>query len=246
MEDGTGCDLHVNVISEAIKTKVAEAVNAVEEAIGQVNPLKTLAVFKLFFIIFGGLMFAETAHSHRGGLNAEGCHNNRQTGDYHCHRGNTKPKSSSKISRKPETLNGRNSSGPIILYDRELYGYDSYPTHSSTGFYTGQTCDTNIDHVVSLKDAHQSGAGRWTITERISFSNDRLNHVPSCSRVNSSKGSSTPSDFFRKSSDGRGLDYEITAKCSYLGIYYQVKRKYRLSFKNNDPQIFSDCGFVID
>ena len=24
--------------------------------------------------------------AHSGGLNAEGCHNNRKTGDYHCHR----------------------------------------------------------------------------------------------------------------------------------------------------------------
>lgn len=24
--------------------------------------------------------------AHPGGLNAEGCHNNRKTGDYHCHR----------------------------------------------------------------------------------------------------------------------------------------------------------------
>jgi len=27
------------------------------------------------------------APAHPGGLNAEGCHNNRKTGDYHCHRG---------------------------------------------------------------------------------------------------------------------------------------------------------------
>ena len=26
--------------------------------------------------------------AHPGGLNGEGCHNNRKTGDYHCHRGN--------------------------------------------------------------------------------------------------------------------------------------------------------------
>lgn len=26
------------------------------------------------------------ADAHGGGLNAEGCHNNRKTGDYHCHR----------------------------------------------------------------------------------------------------------------------------------------------------------------
>ena len=28
-----------------------------------------------------------TAFSHSGGLNKSGCHNNRTTGDYHCHRG---------------------------------------------------------------------------------------------------------------------------------------------------------------
>ena len=27
------------------------------------------------------------AGGHPGGLNAQGCHNNRKTGDYHCHRG---------------------------------------------------------------------------------------------------------------------------------------------------------------
>lgn len=27
------------------------------------------------------------AFAHGGGLNAEGCHNNRKTGDYHCHGG---------------------------------------------------------------------------------------------------------------------------------------------------------------
>ncbi len=27
------------------------------------------------------------ATAHPGGLNAEGCHNNRKTGGYHCHRG---------------------------------------------------------------------------------------------------------------------------------------------------------------
>lgn len=28
-----------------------------------------------------------TAYAHPGGLNAAGCHNNRKTGGYHCHRG---------------------------------------------------------------------------------------------------------------------------------------------------------------
>lgn len=31
------------------------------------------------------------AWGHGGGLNADGCHFNRKTGDYHCHRGNLTP-----------------------------------------------------------------------------------------------------------------------------------------------------------
>jgi hypothetical protein len=33
-----------------------------------------------------GLLAASQALAHGGGLNAQGCHNNRKTGDYHCHR----------------------------------------------------------------------------------------------------------------------------------------------------------------
>ncbi len=38
------------------------------------------------------LMSAAPAAAHPGGLNAEGCHTNRKTGDYHCHRGSSAPK----------------------------------------------------------------------------------------------------------------------------------------------------------
>lgn len=42
------------------------------------------------FAAAGLLLVAQGgAHAHPGGLNAEGCHNNRKTGDYHCHRGST-------------------------------------------------------------------------------------------------------------------------------------------------------------
>jgi hypothetical protein len=35
---------------------------------------------------------------HGGGLNADGCHNNRKTGDYHCHRAPS-PQTSSFVQR---------------------------------------------------------------------------------------------------------------------------------------------------
>ncbi|MFM2324934.1 MAG: hypothetical protein RL244_1813 [Pseudomonadota bacterium] len=33
------------------------------------------------------LLLGTDATAHGGGLNADGCHHNRKTGDYHCHRG---------------------------------------------------------------------------------------------------------------------------------------------------------------
>jgi hypothetical protein len=32
-------------------------------------------------------LLVPASHAHPGGLNAEGCHNNRKTGEYHCHGG---------------------------------------------------------------------------------------------------------------------------------------------------------------
>ena len=36
------------------------------------------------FFVFG--LLGSPAYAHGGGLNKDGCHNNRKTGDYHCHR----------------------------------------------------------------------------------------------------------------------------------------------------------------
>ena len=211
------------------------------------DALDKFLVCRVCLLGLGALLISEIVRSHGGGVNAEGCHNNRKTGDYHCHYGNPPaPKSPQRPNPRPGFIERLGTAEPIIAYDRDLYGYESYPTYTKSGFYTGRSCETNIDHVVSLKDAHESGADRWTLAEREGFSNDRLNHVPSCKRINSSKGSSTPSDFLRKSSDGGGMEYEIKPKCAYLGIYYQVKRKYRLSFQNNDSSLFASCGLEID
>jgi hypothetical protein len=38
-------------------------------------------------VAFAGGIFAGPAAAHGGGLNAEGCHNDRKNGGYHCHRG---------------------------------------------------------------------------------------------------------------------------------------------------------------
>lgn len=44
---------------------------------------------KILIIVSAAAVLAMPASvsAHPGGLNSEGCHNNRKTGDYHCHRG---------------------------------------------------------------------------------------------------------------------------------------------------------------
>ena len=131
-------------------------------------------------------------------------------------------------------------------YNRSDFVYLGYKPSTSLGFYTAKYCDfMTVDHVVSLRDAYESGAFSWNASEKKTFANDRSNHVPSCGRVNSSKGSARPVDFLRRSDDGKGLDYEIVRFCKYVKKYYAVKIKYSLSLANNDQTIFADCGVSI-
>jgi hypothetical protein len=131
-------------------------------------------------------------------------------------------------------------------YDRKDFNYRSYKPNTSIGFYTNKACDfINIDHIVSLKDAYESGASSWDASKKKTFANDRSNHVASCGRVNSSKGSEGPSDFLRRSRDGKGLEYDIVKFCEYVQKYYAVKVKYELSLVSNDKKTFARCGLKL-
>lgn len=46
----------------------------------------------LVLLTIAGAVWTSAVSAHGGGLNAEGCHNNRKTGDYHCHRAPSVPR----------------------------------------------------------------------------------------------------------------------------------------------------------
>jgi len=48
-----------------------------------------MRIVVILALIASPLVIPSVAFAHGGGLNAEGCHNNRKTGDYHCHGGGT-------------------------------------------------------------------------------------------------------------------------------------------------------------
>ena len=120
-------------------------------------------------------------------------------------------------------------------YNRAEWGFKSYKAETNIGFYTQKYCDKiEIDHVVSLHDAHQSGGALWQPKRKYQFANDKTNHVPACRAVNRSKGNATPAIFVQRSNDGKGRDYHLVNFCDYLTRYKAVKHHYQLSFVNNN------------
>lgn len=61
------------------------------------------------WITIAGFWIPTAALAHGGSLNAEGCHNNRKTGDYHCHRARTANSSPQRSYRGT----GGSGSGPF-------------------------------------------------------------------------------------------------------------------------------------
>jgi hypothetical protein len=161
--------------------------------------------------------------AHGGRLNSEGCHNDTKSGTYHCHRSSTKSKAS--------------NSAISASYNRDNWKFRSSasPVSSSVlGWYTGiDGSATEVDHVVSLKDAYLSGGQGWNSSQKRVFANDPFNHVAAVPYVNRTlKNAYVPLKFITKLRNSR---YAFAnGKCvEYIDLYVQVKKKYGLAFTNN-------------
>lgn len=53
--------------------------------------MKLLTVFATLLSVTVSLLSEAPALAHSGGLNAEGCHNDKKRGGYHCHRARAAP-----------------------------------------------------------------------------------------------------------------------------------------------------------
>lgn len=96
--------------------------------------------------------------------------------------------------------------------------------------YTGKTIDfvrgpqtsnaVQIEHVVALENAWQSGARDWNQTERYRFGNDMYNLLAADGEANSEKGSSSAAYW---------LPTNTSFQCDYVARQIGVKAKYDLS-----------------
>ena len=197
---------------------------------------KTLLLISLFTLITFNL------YSHSGRTNKEGCHNVKKTGGYHCH--NSKPKNNTNIL---DSL--------FENYDRATWSYDSSLSpykNSKVGFYTNRRASkTDIDHVVALKDAHDSGGKNWSLAKKRKFANDPENQVPSLEYVNRTlKRDYTPEKFIANIENSGLYNFTDKKKCEYLIKYAKIKNKYKLNFDNNNAEFLlgflrNECGLDI-
>ena len=141
-------------------------------------------------------------------------------------------------------------------YDRDDWGpHDSSLCRGAVGSadpYTGTPIDTcNVDHVVALHEAHESGGWAWPGGQKQRFSRDPDNHVASRACVNQSKGGddiSEWSDADIASSSACGGGYSVTpaGRCLLARITVSVKSEWGLSVDQSEAdalgRTLAGCG----
>jgi hypothetical protein len=98
--------------------------------------------------------------------------------------------------------------------------HDPY-TGATIRFVRGVTTSVlvQIDHVVALSDAWQTGAQRWTPERRIAFANDPLELLAVGAEVNDAKGAGDAATW---------LPPRRSYRCAYVARQIAVKQKYGL------------------
>lgn len=112
------------------------------------------------------------------------------------------------------------------------------------GFYTGRVFtdpgDLDIDHLVPLAEAHESGAAAWPTTRKRRYAND-LEHPHALIAVeagaNRSKGADDPADW---------MPPDPEAHCEYVARWITVKDAWGLDMDSQERRALTQyrtrCG----
>ncbi len=91
-----------------------------------------------------------------------------------------------------------------------------------TGKYFTDPSDLDVDHVVPLKYAHDTGGHKWSKEKKMAFANelDDKNHLIAVSKsANRQKGSKSPLEWLPSNED---------YICEYINIWISIKEKWNL------------------
>ncbi len=109
------------------------------------------------------------------------------------------------------------------------------------GAYWTNPSDVDIDHMVALKEAWESGARSWSTTNRTRYANDlglSVSLVAVTDNVNSSKSDRDPAQW---------LPPRASVHCKYAIHWVKVKYRWRLTINSAERSKLSsilsgDCG----
>ena len=204
---------------------------------------KTLTLLAVFAVCGGD------AGAHGGGLDELGGHNNNKTGTYHLHRGplsgesfESKSDAKDALNYLTETQYPTSSSGNVwrglsVAPEKRCAPYRrrSYRYSSSVEFeivdrlgsifspYTGEVFasvkHTDIEHIVVLSEAHDSGMCASPDAVKSRFANDLINLTLASPRVNRGK----------KAGKDAGEWLPPMNRCWFADRVILVKRKYGLT-----------------
>lgn len=93
-------------------------------------------LLSVIFLSAVTIIISPNAWSHGGGLNAQGCHNNRKTGGYHCHRKSYTASKSNLSSAKNPTRQSPRYNSPTSKVDATKVK-TTQTLLSALGYYNG-------------------------------------------------------------------------------------------------------------
>jgi len=115
-----------------------------------------------------------------------------------------------KVTFKADTNNCKVISGTLLdPYSNKLIGFDLSKSASTI----------DIDHVVALSNAWQTGAFQLTLTQRTNFANDPINLLAVDAKLNRQKGDGDAATW---------LPPYKSYRCTYVARQVSVKAKYKL------------------
>ena len=138
----------------------------------------------------------------------------------------------------------------VAAYDRSQYGNHKSDICKDATIdpYTNlviTSCD--VDHVVALAEANESGAWEWDVSQKKMFSQDSMNHLATLACVNRSKGArdiAEWSDVWIAKSQACNGGYDVISegRCLLATITLKIKSKWNLSVDNDEAEALKACA----
>ena len=201
-------------------------------------------MYTAFSLILLLLSFTVTAIAHPGQLDKYGGHYDHITLEYHCHfkkclKQFERPLTTFKKKyKRAEWKHWLDIDHDCQNTRAELLITTSHIPVSFTNkkrcavkngewvdLYTGKIIKNarllDIDHIVPLKEAHDSGGAIWTALQKEIFANDPLNLIAVSAAENREKGSKDVAHWLPSNNP--------PYQCIYVKRFQAVKRKYQLS-----------------